>query len=173
MKILNFGSCNVDYVYSLDHIVRVGETEATFGREVFAGGKGLNQSIATARAGATVYHAGCIGFDGEMLKDILSESGVDVSYLRTVDAPNGHAVIQVSAKGENSIFLYGGSNEMVSESFVDEVLRGFETGDMIILQNEINDVDYIVRRAYGKGMSVILNPSPFNDIITKSNIILW
>lgn len=167
MKILNFGSCNVDYVYSLDHIVRVGETEATYRRDVFAGGKGLNQSIAIARAGAEVYHAGCIGSDGEMLKDILCDSGVDVSYLRTVDAPNGHAIIQVSDKGENSIFLYGGSNEMITESFVDEVLSDFEKGDIIVLQNEINDVDYIVRKAYEKGMSVILNPSPFNEKISK------
>lgn len=167
MKILNFGSCNVDYVYSLDHIVRVGETEATYRRDVFAGGKGLNQSIAIARAGAEVYHAGCIGSDGELLKDILCDSGVDVSYLRTVDAPNGHAIIQVSDKGENSIFLYGGSNEMITESFVDEVLSAFEKGDIIVLQNEINDVDYIVRKAYEKGMSVVLNPSPFNEKISK------
>lgn len=167
MKILNFGSCNIDYVYSLDHIVRVGETEASYRRDVFAGGKGLNQSIAIARAGASVSHAGCIGDDGEMLRDILFDSGVDVSYLRTVDAPNGHAIIQVSVNGENSIFLYGGSNELISTQFVDEVLSSFEKGDIIVLQNEINDVDYIVRKAYEKGMSVVLNPSPFNEKIAK------
>ena len=67
MKILNFGSCNIDYVYSMDHIVKVGETQTTYSLETFSGGKGLNQSIALARAGAEVYHAGCIGNDGEML----------------------------------------------------------------------------------------------------------
>ena len=170
MKILNFGSCNIDYVYSLDHVVRVGETEATCDREVFAGGKGLNQSIATARAGAPAYHAGCVGFDGGMLKDILCESGVDVSYLKNVDSPNGHAIIQVSAKGENSIFLYAGSNEMISSEFVDEVLSNFEKGDIIVLQNEINDVDYIVRKAHERGMTVVLNPSPFNEKIAKIDL---
>lgn len=49
MKILNFGSCNIDYVYSLDHIVKVGETETTYKMNIFPGGKGLNQSIAAAK----------------------------------------------------------------------------------------------------------------------------
>jgi ribokinase len=91
MKILNFGSCNIDYVYSLDHIVRVGETETTQKMEIFPGGKGLNQSIAVARAGAPVYHAGCVGSDGEMLKELLAVNGVDVSYIKTVDEKNGNS----------------------------------------------------------------------------------
>lgn len=71
MRILNFGSCNIDYVYSLDHIVNAGETLSSRRLEIFPGGKGLNQSIAAARAGLSVCHAGCIGDDGEMLIDIL------------------------------------------------------------------------------------------------------
>ena len=78
MKILNFGSCNIDYVYSLEHIVNVGETETTNKLEVFPGGKGLNQSIAIAKAGAKVYHAGCVGYDGGMLKDILQCNGLHI-----------------------------------------------------------------------------------------------
>lgn len=105
MKILNFGSCNIDYVYSMDHIVAPGETQTTHKMEIFPGGKGLNQSIAAARAGAKTYHAGCVGNDGEMLTDILSASGVNTDCLQKVDAKNGHAIIQVSSRGENSIFL--------------------------------------------------------------------
>ncbi|MEE0898636.1 MAG: PfkB family carbohydrate kinase [Acutalibacteraceae bacterium] len=170
MKILNFGSCNIDYVYSLEHIVNVGETETTHKLEVFPGGKGLNQSIAVAKAGAKICHAGCVGYDGEMLTDILSENGVDITYLKTVDSKNGHAVIQVSSKGENSIFLYPGSNEMITKDHIDAVLENFRTGDFLILQNEINDVDYIVEKAYKKGMCIILNPSPFNEKIRKINL---
>ena len=107
MKILNFGSCNIDYVYSLDHIVKIGETQTTHRLETFPGGKGLNQSVALAKAGAKVYHAGCVGKDGEMLADTLAKNGVDISYLQTVDAKNGHAVIQVSDKGENSWYSSG------------------------------------------------------------------
>ena len=169
MKILNFGSCNIDYVYSLDHVVKVGETETTHKLETFPGGKGLNQSIAVARAGVKIYHAGCVGNDSEILTNILQENGVDISYLKTIDAKNGHAVIQVSSRGENSIFLYPGSNEMITTDFVDTVLDNFNTGDIILLQNEINNLDYIVKKAYQKGMCIILNPSPFNERISKIN----
>ena len=167
MKILNFGSCNIDQVYSLDHIVRVGETQTTYKLETFPGGKGLNQSIAIARAGAKVYHAGCVGCDGDMLIDVLSESGVDLSYLKRVDEKNGHAIIQVTTAGENSIFLYAGSNEMVSREYIDSVLEHFCEGDIILLQNEISNIDYIVKRAYEKKMSIVLNPSPFNEKLNE------
>ena len=167
MKILNFGSCNIDYVYSMDHIVRVGETQSTYQLEIFPGGKGLNQSIAIARAGASVYHAGCIGSDGEMLTELLTKSGVNVSYVRTVEAKNGHAIIQVSTKGENSIFLYGGSNEMISESFIDFVLEHFEENDVLLLQNEISNVPYIIQQAYKKKMCIVFNPAPVDETIKE------
>lgn len=169
MKILNFGSCNIDYVYSLHHIVKIGETETTHTLEIFPGGKGLNQSIAVSRAGAKIYHAGCVGYDSKMLTDILQKNGVDISYLQTVDTKNGHAVIQVSAEGENSIFLYPGSNEMITKEYVDTVLDKFDAGDIILLQNEINNVDYIAQKAYQKGMCIVLNPSPFNEKIHAIN----
>lgn len=166
MKILNFGSCNVDFVYSLDHIVNIGETETTHKLQTFPGGKGLNQSIALVRAGAEVYHAGCIGTDGEFLIQVLEENGVDTSYIKRVDEKNGHAIIQVSKEGENSIFLYPGSNEMISTEHVDSVLEHFSSDDIILLQNEINNLDYIIKRAHAKGMKIILNPSPYNVIIS-------
>ena len=169
MKILNFGSCNIDYVYSLQHIVKIGETETTHTLETFPGGKGLNLSIAVSRAGAKIYHAGCVGNDSKMLTDILQKNGVDISYLKTVDTKNGHAVIQVSSKGENSIFLYPGSNEKITKEYVDTVLDKFDAGDIILLQNEINNVDYIVEKAYQKGMCIVLNPSPFNEKIHAIN----
>lgn len=165
MKILNFGSCNIDYVYSLDHIVKGGETETTHKMNVFPGGKGLNQSIAAARAGAGVYHAGCVGYDGGILTEVMSKSGVDISYIKKTDGKNGHAIIQVSKDGENSIFLFPGSNETVSKEYIDAVLADFAEGDILILQNEISNVDYIVKKAHKRGMCIILNPSPFNEKI--------
>ena len=167
MKILNFGSCNIDYVYSLDHIVSVGETETTHKLEIFPGGKGLNQSIAVAKAGAKIYHAGCVGCDSDMLTDILSNNSVDTSYLSKMNEKNGHAIIQVGSKGENSIFLYPGTNEMISKDYIDYVLENFGQDDIILLQNEISNIDYIVERAYEKQMCIILNPSPFNEKLNK------
>jgi len=167
MKILNFGSCNIDYVYSLDHIVGIGETETTHKLEIFPGGKGLNQSIAVAKAGVKICHAGCVGRDSSMLTDILSENGVDISYLSKTCEKTGHAIIQVSSEGENSIFLYPGSNEMISKDYIDLVLQNFGRGDIILLQNEISNVDYIVEKAYQKQMCIILNPSPCNEKLDK------
>ena len=167
MKILNFGSCNIDYVYSLDHIVGVGETETTYMLETFPGGKGLNQSIAVAKAGGEIFHAGCVGCDSDILTEILLKNSVNISYLSRTDEKNGHAIIQVSDKGENSIFLYPGSNEMITKDYIDIVLKDFGQGDIILLKNEISNVDYIVERAYRKQMCIILNPSPFNEKLNK------
>ena len=171
MKLLNFGSCNIDHVYSLENIVKAGETVSTYSLELFAGGKGLNQSVAAARAGMTVFHAGCIGRDGEMLSSLLCESGVDISYLRVLDGEKtGHAVIQVSRKGENSILLYGGANLAVSREYIDEVLESFDSSDILLLQNEISNVDYLVESAAKAGMTVVLNPSPINEAIKNIDI---
>lgn len=165
MKILNFGSCNIDYVYSLDHIVKRGETQQSFALNIFPGGKGLNQSIALARAGAQVYHAGAVGEDGDMLLAVLKENGVNIEYLKTAECKTGHAIIQIDSDGDNSIFLYPGSNEKISKEDIDAVLSHFSSSDIILLQNEINNVDYIINQAYKKGMQIVFNPSPYNEKI--------
>ena len=163
MKVLNFGSCNIDYVYSLDHILKPGETQASKKLEIFPGGKGLNQSIAVAKAGGEIYHACCFGKGGEVLKDELKTNGVNVSYTKTVDEQSGHAVIQVSKDGENSICVYQGSNGVITKEYVDYVLTYFEAEDILLLQNEINNIEYIIKKAYERKMCIILNPSPFTD----------
>ena len=170
IKILNFGSCNIDYVYSMEHIVRTGETLSSYQLETFPGGKGLNQSIAIARAGATVYHAGCVGYDGGMLTDLLRESRVDISHVQMVDSKNGHAIIQVNAQGDNAIFIYPGSNKMLTKAFVDSVLENFDAGDILLLQNEINLVDYIMEKAFCKGVRIVFNPSPFQEEIRSLDL---
>ena len=170
MKLLNFGSCNIDYVYMLDHIVNVGETESTQNFSTFCGGKGLNQSIACARAGVKVYHAGCIGEDGQSLYQLLEENGVDTRCIKGVDGKNGHAIIQVTPAGENSIFIFPGSNAKITKEDIDSTLSNFEEGDVILLQNEISNLGYIVERAKQKCLKIILNPSPLNENITKLDL---
>lgn len=166
MKILNFGSLNIDYVYSVDHFVRAGETLASSSLELFCGGKGLNQSVAFAKAGADTYHAGSIGKEGAMLTDMLVSAGVKTSLIAVrEDISCGHAIIQVNSHGENCILLYGGANHTISDDMVDEVLSHFGDGDMLMLQNEINNIPYIIGQAKKKGMIIALNPSPFNSEI--------
>ena len=160
MRVLNFGSLNLDYVYTVDHFVRPGETLAAESRSVKYGGKGLNQSVALVRAGAAAVHAGCVGEGGGALEQYLKDNGVDVSCLVHVPQIQGHTVIQVSRTGENCILLYGGSNRCVTKAQVISALDRFERGDYLLLQNEINLLPFIVDEAGRRGMSIVLNPSP-------------
>ena len=144
MKVLNFGSLNLDYVYQVESILIPGETQASKSRQIFCGGKGLNQSIALAKAGVPVYHAGIVGTDGDILLDACKEAGVNTKYIRRLPVKGGHTMIQVDKNAQNCIILYGGTNQMQTKEFVDEVLADFGEGDYLILQNEINMLDYII-----------------------------
>lgn len=171
MKILNFGSLNIDYVYKVDHFVEAGETQSSFSRETFPGGKGLNQSVALSRSGGEVYHAGGIGrSDGLFLKSLLKDNKVNTDYVRELDCPTGHAIIQVNSKGNNCILLFGGANVQQDKNFIDNVFDKFEEGDYLVLQNEVNNLKYIVECAHKKNMIIFLNPSPFNSVITDLNL---
>lgn len=170
MKVLNMGSLNLDYVYSVAHMVREGETLAADRMEVYCGGKGLNQSIALARAGAEVFHAGLIGEDGEILLKICRENGVDTRYIKRVPGKSGHTIIQVDRNARNCILLFGGSNRAFSRDYVEEVLKDFGAGDVLLLQNEINLLEEIVELADKKEMTIILNPSPMDDGLKKVDL---
>lgn len=163
MRVLNIGSLNIDYVYCVDHIILPGETQDSSSRNVFLGGKGINQSCALAKAGVEVWHGGLIGEEGKMFLDACDEYGVNRTFIRTVDGPNGHAVIQIGKNAQNSIILFGGANQKFTEEFIDEILANFAAGDILLLQNEVNMLGYMVDRAYEKGMTIVLNPSPFNE----------
>ena len=163
MKVLSFGSMNIDYVYSVPHIIQPGETLSSSGRKIFVGGKGLNQSVAMAKAGLPVYHAGMIGNDGALLRETLENSGVNTENVLSADALSGHTVIQVDEDGQNSIILFHGTNYMIDDSFIDSVLAHFEAGDLIVLQNEISSLQSVLVKAAEKGLYVVLNPSPFEE----------
>ena len=170
MRILSFGSLNLDFTYKIPHIVTEGETITSSELTVYPGGKGLNQSVALSKAGMEVYHAGMIGTDGSLLLDTCKDNGIHLDYIKTIDFKTGNAIIQVDENGQNSIILYPGSNRQITKDFVDEVLSNFEEGDLILLQNEINHLNYIINQAYEKGMRIILNPSPFDHVIKECNL---
>ncbi len=165
MKIINFGSLNIDHVYQVEHFVQPSETIASSDYQMHCGGKGLNQSIALARAGANVYHAGKIGRGGEHLLTKLSEAGVDTTLITTGEVPTGHAIIQVSPEGENSIIVEGGANRTITPSEVDRVLSTTSDNDWLVLQNEINDISLILEATINRSYSVVFNPAPMTPDI--------
>lgn len=168
MRVLSFGSLNIDYVYKVDHFVNKGETLSSKSLQVFTGGKGLNQSIALAKAGVEVYHAGMIGEDGKMLLEALDEAGVHTEYVKVQSKiRTGNAIIQNDLQGDNCILLYGGANQQIEETYIDEVLEQFGSEDWLLIQNEINNLPYLVSQAKKKGMRIILNPSPMNEKIEE------
>lgn len=170
MKILNMGSLNYDYVYSVSHIVKPGETILSKNLETFCGGKGLNQSVALARAGEKVYHAGMVGMDGDLLLKICSDNNIDTSFIKKTDGKSGHTIIQVDENGQNCILLFGGSNQSLTKEYINGVIDFCEEGDWILLQNEVNELAYIIDRAFEKGLKIALNPSPFNEKVSECDL---
>ncbi len=159
-KLVNLGSLGIDHVYAVDHISGVGETLASETHDVFPGGKGSNQSIAAAKAGAEVIHVGCIGSDGDMLIDVLQDSNVDVKDVRVGETATQHAVIQVDRQGQNSIVIFGGANRTINQHDRDAALSKIEPGDWLLLQNEINDLEQILDQAAHRNISVAFNVAP-------------
>ena len=162
MKILNLGSLNLDRVYQVEHFVKGQETISAQSYSENAGGKGLNQSIALARAGARVTHLGAVGQDGRWLCDLMAENGVDVHLVETAEGASGHAVIQL-VQGQNCILVYGGANQKISTDQVKRALAECEAGDVLLLQNETSSAPEAIRMAKEKGMTVAFNASPITD----------
>ena len=168
MKIYNFGSINVDYVYAVDSIVRPGETISALGMQSFPGGKGANQTVAISRAGSEVIHVGQVGKDTEWMKEVLAKEGADVSnVLVAEDVPGGCAIIQVEKSGQNSIIVLGGTNQCMPESLVENVLSSASAGEWVTLQNEINLTPLVMKAAKAHGLKVCFNPSPLTDAVVR------
>ncbi len=168
MRIYNFGSINVDYVYAVESIVRPGETISAKGMQSFPGGKGANQTVAMCRAGAKVVHVGQVGEDTKWMKEILSAEGADVeNVLVATGTPGGCAIIQVEASGQNSIIVLGGTNQCIPEPLVEDVLSNASAGEWVTLQNEINLTPLAMKAAKKHGLKVCFNPSPMTDAIAQ------
>ena len=167
MKILVFGSYNIDKVYSLPHLPEKGEMLACDALETHVGGKGLNQALALQKAGAEVIAAGMVGPDGDYLTSYLSGSGVDVSCVGVCDTPTGHAVIGIDPQGRNQMLIFGGANRAITESYCDRVLERHADADLLLTQYETSCVEYMLKRSHEKGIRTAVNPSPYVDAVKK------
>ena len=164
-KILVIGSLNIDMVMKVDHMPTVGETILCDGMKLVAGGKGANQACAAGRLGTDVTMLGAIGNDshGEMQRDSLQRSGVDVSGLITKErVSTGTAFITVNKEGNNSIVVVQGANAQFTPEDIEAHRDLLEECEIVILQLEIpmDTVLYAMKLARTLGKTVILDPAP-------------
>lgn len=164
-RVLVLGSLNVDLVTRVERHPRPGETVAGEGLQRLAGGKGANQAVAAAAAGASVAMVGCVGDDagGAAYRRRLEALGVDVAGLRVCPGvPTGTAIVTVADGGENSIVVIAGANDLLDEREVAAV-DALGPGDVLLVQLEVPRavVCTAVRRAEGRGTRVVLNTAPY------------
>lgn len=162
------GSANADLILSVDRTPRPGETVLALGDACrSAGGKGLNQAVAAARAGATTALVGAVGDDddGRMLRAVLHGSTVDTARLRTADLPTGLAVVTVAADGENSIVVVAGANSGLTE-LTDADLEAVTRAHVLLGQLEIPVETFGVAAAAARsnGCMVLLNAAPAREL---------
>jgi len=167
VTVYNFGSINIDYVYRVKRFVQPGETLASESLETVLGGKGANQSVALARAGAKVKHLGRISRSDQWAVDALTEFGVDCSGVETIEAPSGHAIIQVDAHGENAIVLHGGANQSFDAESLAALLNDAQPGDWLLLQNECNALAEAFAIGLEKKLNIAFNPAPMSDSVAS------
>ena len=165
MKVLVYGSVNIDMVFSVDHIILPGETIKSKKMTRSAGGKGANQAVALAKAGSSVWFAGKAGNDASWIVSIMDKAGVNTEYLCHTEHANGQTVIQLDRNRQNAIITLADANGEIEESEIESVLTHFEEGDCLVLQNEIPHLAYLLEKGEEKGMYIVLNPSPMTDDI--------
>ena len=161
MAVFNLGSINADYFYEVPHLPKPGETLAALGSYRGLGGKGANQSIAAAQAGATVYHIGAVGPDGAWACRRLADFGVNTDHIATLDIPTAHAIINVDPQGENAIVIYSSANVAQDKARITTALKTAKSGDICILQNETNLVEQTAQLARDMGLYVVYSAAPF------------
>jgi len=172
MKILNIGSINIDYVYEVDDFVTSGETIPSKNFQTFLGGKGLNQSVSLAHAGAKVYHAGNINSKDNFIIEELKKWNVNTKYINEIEESTGHAIIQINKDGENSIIIHGGANRKITSNQIDSILENFNNQDILLIQNEINKIPEIINKASERGMKIFFNPAPMTNKVSTYPISL-
>ncbi|WP_439104694.1 ribokinase [Celeribacter marinus] len=170
MAIYNLGSVNIDHFYTLPHFPKPGETLHATDHSIGLGGKGTNQSVAAAKAGAKVYHIGAIGGRDQWVRERMESFGVDTTYVRDVKHDTGHAIINVDAAGENTIVLQEGANIRQDADAVLDAIDNASQGDTLLLQNETNLQDHAAKFAVVKKMRVIYSAAPF-DVEAVSRVL--
>lgn len=161
MPVYNLGSINIDHVYRVPHLPRPGETLAARDYAMGLGGKGANQSVAAARAGARTFHIGAVGAEGQWARESLERYGVDVRHVAVGSLPTGHAIINVDPAAENAILTFAGANHSPDAATVERALSEAGPADTLLLQNETSAQPQAAQIAAARGLRVIYSAAPF------------
>jgi ribokinase len=161
-KILVIGSINVDLIFHVEDIVKAKETIASKSAQRVLGGKGLNQALALSKAYPDVSLYANVSQSDKHLIEEIKQLGIKNGLIDVLPGETGMAFIQVDKSGQNCIVLNKGVNHAFEETRITEVLSECHEGDLIVLQNEINALDFIITRAKQKGLRIAFNPSPFD-----------
>ena len=160
--IFNFGSINVDHIYRVAEMPSPGETLTAGSYRKLLGGKGINQSIAIARAGQMPVHIGAVGSDDHWTMEQVKNFGIDTTHIAQSARPTGHAVIYVDDAGENQIVIFGGANQDLKPVQIDTAFKTCAGGDhWVLVQNETNLLEDIVDQAKGAGFRIAYSAAPF------------
>jgi ribokinase len=163
MAVWNLGSINIDHVYRLDHLPRPGETLAARSYVQGLGGKGANQSIAAAQAGAITHHIGAMGATDDWVIERLKNAGVCIAdILRLPGQATGHAIILLDGEAENAIVIHPGANRAITPPMLAKPLSAIKAQDTLLLQNETGCQVEAARAARHAGARVIYSAAPFD-----------
>lgn len=162
MTIFNLGSINLDYFYRLPHLVSAGETLAANDFNIALGGKGANQSVALAKAGAEVFHIGAFGQKDALYLQEMKNAGVNLDFVALLDMPSGHAIIMVDDKtGENQIILLPSANYKIEQEQIKKALQKANSSDWALAQNETCLVEPFLSLAKQQGLKICYSAAPF------------
>lgn len=159
--IINFGSINIDHVYTVKNMPAPGETITAKSSQKFLGGKGINQSISISKSKGYVRHVGAVGRDGRWALQSLEAAGIDPSYIKKTDGVTGHAIITVDAAGENQIIIVGGANRSFTTGMIEAALNDAGPGDWVLFQNETNLTSKIAEHAKNRDIKTAFSAAPF------------
>lgn len=158
-----FGSINLDLIGRVERLPGPGETVPGSDFVSAPGGKGANQALASARAGAPIQMVGAVGSDAFAAEALalLKEGGVGLARVRTAPGPTGVALILVDAAGENVIAVIPGANGTLTAG--DAEALQFSSDDVLLLQLEVPVVamEAAAKRARSAGANVLLSFAPF------------
>ena len=162
-----FGSLNVDYIFHVNHLPQPGQTLLASDLAILPGGKGGNQALAAAKAGAEVRMVGATGRDGlgQIALAGLQANGVNTAHVVQVDQATGTASINVDAAGENTIVVFSGANGAVSHTHLDG--GGLDDTTILLLQFEVPGAAMerrLLQAAKTAGAKVIWNLAPMGAV---------